>query len=1067
MASSPGKAAAAPPSNSSSETSRTVSEGVSSISDKADDMAAAQTSATVQTEPNNSRPRRSLRDSRKNKLNSEGEERHRNSTTSTSSDLRSSSRRRSDRLSTSNRSSDGGKHHRSRDSPSRGRQNQHPKKVKDRSRSSSRTHRKRRSRRNNNSNMKREGGASDGNASSESEEEEGEDKKKGNKHACDRLPGEARHSARKSRTPKNKAKSLGSLCLPPPKWKAASEKKMDDQDIVKALTSISCVEEDTPAKLSSERGFLAELGRSFSGDNSLFAKLSQSVTVARKEADTLVAKFSSSLTSLIGLDFEDEDEDEDEKDATSEVAAPPSHLSKPRVGSLSPTKSQVASTSSRSLRRRRKSNPNDDKSDSPSPSSSFRSRSLSPTSGQKSEFISPSRRPRRGRKSLPKPLMKDDANDLEVTPYKSKSRCLSPSASPRVRSLSPTKSQGPGTPTQNLRRRRKSNPNDDFPAAFSLRKPRRARSLSLSPLSGQKPVFFSPSRRQRRSQKSLPKPPIKDDSKDLESTPCKSKSRSLSPSVSRAAKASAASSPRKLRRGRKSHLRVGDANATEAMTDDLDSQIQPDKPKSALHCVGETTIALGGGGGSGKSNRQSPGRSKSMLDGDALRHFVTGQPALSKRSMQSVPSPQIRNRPRPRRSNHNSYNNVVVGNPDKASTEATEHLDTREKRNSLSSVKGHVGDRDKASTEITKNLDSRFHSEKPNSLSLLREPSLSSLAKPSLCAEDIPIKMPFCGDRSSPRRSKSMLDGDVLQTFSSSCPIRSEDSMLSSLSPRVHRNFLKFERMVSDATLAADDDTISVQVFEQTDNLSSPIQSSPPLLSPHVRVLHCPKYIKSDKGSGGSEDEGGEEGKEYLQLDWSSMSNATTFPAEVTQPAFKGEEGQEKESSQLGWSLINNVTTRDRATLESLANQLLEGLVIKDRTYRLRKYKKCFITSEAVDYMVAQGIAKSRAEAVVLGTAFQKELNLWHHVVDNHVFSDNYLFFRLSRDENDNITINKSISAADSISNGDDMSSIRSSCAGQDELLTTAKDPQAINHSGTTTTATTYDFALLGDAGTN
>ena len=116
----------------------------------------------------------------------------------------------------------------------------------------------------------------------------------------------------------------------------------------------------------------------------------------------------------------------------------------------------------------------------------------------------------------------------------------------------------------------------------------------------------------------------------------------------------------------------------------------------------------------------------------------------------------------------------------------------------------------------------------------------------------------------------------------------------------------------------------------------------------------------------------------------------------------------------------------DRPTLESLANQLLEGLVIKDRTFRLRKYKKCFITSEAVDYMVAQGIAKSRAEAVVLGTAFQKELNLWHHVVENHVFSDDYLFFRLSRDENDNITMDKSISAADSISNGDDMSSIRS-----------------------------------------
>ena len=95
----------------------------------------------------------------------------------------------------------------------------------------------------------------------------------------------------------------------------------------------------------------------------------------------------------------------------------------------------------------------------------------------------------------------------------------------------------------------------------------------------------------------------------------------------------------------------------------------------------------------------------------------------------------------------------------------------------------------------------------------------------------------------------------------------------------------------------------------------------------------------------------------------------------------------------------SSVPPHDKSTLHVLAIKLLEGLEIKERTYRLRKYKKCFVCSEAIDYMIAEGLVKSRKEAVAVGIALQRETNFWHHVVDHHLFADSFLFFRLSREE--------------------------------------------------------------------
>ncbi|CAB9525103.1 DEP [Seminavis robusta] len=75
--------------------------------------------------------------------------------------------------------------------------------------------------------------------------------------------------------------------------------------------------------------------------------------------------------------------------------------------------------------------------------------------------------------------------------------------------------------------------------------------------------------------------------------------------------------------------------------------------------------------------------------------------------------------------------------------------------------------------------------------------------------------------------------------------------------------------------------------------------------------------------------------------------------------------------------------------------EILQQLVeVKDRKYRFRRYKSCFVGAEAVDQMVSSGMAKTRGEAVQLGRAMERELELFKHVSVEKQFSDDYLFYQ-------------------------------------------------------------------------
>lgn len=95
-------------------------------------------------------------------------------------------------------------------------------------------------------------------------------------------------------------------------------------------------------------------------------------------------------------------------------------------------------------------------------------------------------------------------------------------------------------------------------------------------------------------------------------------------------------------------------------------------------------------------------------------------------------------------------------------------------------------------------------------------------------------------------------------------------------------------------------------------------------------------------------------------------------------------------------------------TLIELADQFRAGVVIKDRMYHLKKYKQCFIGKEAVDFLLREGVASTREEAVELGQSIMTELSIFEHVARDHEFKDDYLFYRfVESGERGDIAINK------------------------------------------------------------
>lgn len=88
----------------------------------------------------------------------------------------------------------------------------------------------------------------------------------------------------------------------------------------------------------------------------------------------------------------------------------------------------------------------------------------------------------------------------------------------------------------------------------------------------------------------------------------------------------------------------------------------------------------------------------------------------------------------------------------------------------------------------------------------------------------------------------------------------------------------------------------------------------------------------------------------------------------------------------------------DEAQMWALARRMgskSSGLEVRDRYYLLRKYEDCFIASEACDWLIEHEYADSSQQAESICRRLQT-MNVFDHVVGDHMFSNDYLFFRFS-----------------------------------------------------------------------
>jgi pyruvate/2-oxoglutarate dehydrogenase complex dihydrolipoamide dehydrogenase (E3) component len=90
----------------------------------------------------------------------------------------------------------------------------------------------------------------------------------------------------------------------------------------------------------------------------------------------------------------------------------------------------------------------------------------------------------------------------------------------------------------------------------------------------------------------------------------------------------------------------------------------------------------------------------------------------------------------------------------------------------------------------------------------------------------------------------------------------------------------------------------------------------------------------------------------------------------------------------------------DGESLEDLTGRIKRLFDIQDRTYGFpsKTYTKCFVGSEAVTQLVEEGVALDVEDALRIGNMLL-DAGVFHHVLDEHPFKNEKLFYRFISDE--------------------------------------------------------------------
>jgi Domain found in Dishevelled, Egl-10, and Pleckstrin (DEP) len=149
-----------------------------------------------------------------------------------------------------------------------------------------------------------------------------------------------------------------------------------------------------------------------------------------------------------------------------------------------------------------------------------------------------------------------------------------------------------------------------------------------------------------------------------------------------------------------------------------------------------------------------------------------------------------------------------------------------------------------------------------------------------------------------------------------------------------------------------------------------------------------------------------DDNKDEVSVGLSTISRRSDVSSLLTQKDRKDEESVGMSDVSHSSDASSRVTQMDQAqvlallppnvSLQDIATALERDLIIKDHRYRLKVYKNCFVAKDAVSYLVTAGFAPSRSRAEMIGRQLQSQLNLFHHVKNDHKFRDKYYFFRFT-----------------------------------------------------------------------
>lgn len=146
----------------------------------------------------------------------------------------------------------------------------------------------------------------------------------------------------------------------------------------------------------------------------------------------------------------------------------------------------------------------------------------------------------------------------------------------------------------------------------------------------------------------------------------------------------------------------------------------------------------------------------------------------------------------------------------------------------------------------------------------------------------------------------------------------------------------------------------------------------------------------------------------FLPPTWEEMFLALLYGTEgrhYIQPLEMTPNNPSEEMTPIQSMGDESVRSSESTTLEAVAVAFKNGVKVSNHRYRLRTYTNTFLGSEGVDFLVKNGYAMSREEAVKLGCQMAEKMKLFEHVARKHEFKDAHLFYHFLIVDDKNYTL--------------------------------------------------------------